>query len=343
MNCSERTREVLNATINTPNLRQMLGLGAGAYPGDAGGAALAWIGVEPDGQGGARMRADSIIHQFSGLAAARQQIEVNQMQIQQAQLALQQRAAELAQLQQDLVSQQRAAQQAQAQAQQVLDVGAAADAQRRSLEAQVSAMEASVKEAQRQKETLRVALVHEKEKVVRRNTTIEALERNKDEAALRPLFEIVPPPSQRHLQARACARLARIMIGHVNVDMYPRACNMPVVDRSNLRFLVVLGVIPDALNTAGCAQSRAVSDFVHTSTFLVNFGSVSSLFEVFQTCENLYYASWTHLTRLERLKLPVVSIFTPVYARMFTLGLADRLRTRAKIMSSDVTCGLDCG
>ena len=110
MNCSERTREVLNATINTPNLRQMLGLGAGAYPGDAGGAALAWIGVEPDGQGGARMRADSIIHQFSGLAAARQQIEVNKMQIQQAQLALQQRAAELAQLQQDLMSQQRAMQ-----------------------------------------------------------------------------------------------------------------------------------------------------------------------------------------------------------------------------------------
>ena len=62
----------------------------------------------------------------------------------------------------------------------------------------------------------------------------------------------------------------------------------PVVYRSNIRLLVVLGVIPDALKTAGCAQSRAVNDFVHTSTFLVNFGSVSSLFEVFQTCENLY-------------------------------------------------------
>ena len=35
--------------------------------------------------------------------------------------------------------------------------------------------------------------------------------------------------------------------------------------------------------------------------FLVGFGSVSSLFEVFQTCENLYYASWTHVTSLERL------------------------------------------
>ncbi len=62
----------------------------------------------------------------------------------------------------------------------------------------------------------------------------------------------------------------------------------PVVNRSNIRLLVVLGVISDALKTAGCAQSRAVNDFVHTSTFLVNFGSVSSLFEVFQTCENLY-------------------------------------------------------
>ena len=35
--------------------------------------------------------------------------------------------------------------------------------------------------------------------------------------------------------------------------------------------------------------------------FLVDFGSVSSLFEVFQTCENLYYASWTHVTSSERL------------------------------------------
>ena len=70
------------------------------------------------------------------------------------------------------------------------------------------------------------------------------------------------------------------------------------------------------------------------------FGSVSSLFEVFQTCENLYYASWTHVTSLERLQLPVVSVFTPVYSNVHTLGLADRLRTRAKIMSSDVTCGL---
>ena len=68
--------------------------------------------------------------------------------------------------------------------------------------------------------------------------------------------------------------------------------------------------------------------------------SVSSLFEVFQTCENLYYASWTHVTSLERLQLPVVSVFTPVYSNVHTLGLADRLRTRAKIMSSDVTCGL---
>ena len=34
---------------------------------------------------------------------------------------------------------------------------------------------------------------------------------------------------------------------------------------------------------------------------LVNVGSVSSLFEVFQTCENLYYAPWTHMTSLERL------------------------------------------
>ena len=25
------------------------------------------------------------------------------------------------------------------------------------------------------------------------------------------------------------------------------------------------------------------------------------VFEVFQTCENLYYASWTHVTSLERL------------------------------------------
>ena len=45
--------------------------------------------------------------------------------------------------------------------------------------------------------------------------------------------------------------------------------------------------------------------------FLVDFGSVSSLFEVFQTCENVYCASWTHVTSLERLKLPVVSVFTP--------------------------------
>ena len=35
--------------------------------------------------------------------------------------------------------------------------------------------------------------------------------------------------------------------------------------------------------------------------FLVNFGSVSSLFEVFQICENIYCASWTHVTSLERL------------------------------------------
>ena len=35
--------------------------------------------------------------------------------------------------------------------------------------------------------------------------------------------------------------------------------------------------------------------------FLVDFGSVSSLFEVFQTCENLYYASWAHMTSLELL------------------------------------------
>ena len=35
--------------------------------------------------------------------------------------------------------------------------------------------------------------------------------------------------------------------------------------------------------------------------FFVNFGSVSSLFEVFQTCENVYCASWTHVTSLERL------------------------------------------
>ena len=34
---------------------------------------------------------------------------------------------------------------------------------------------------------------------------------------------------------------------------------------------------------------------------LVNVGSVSSLFEVFQTCENLYYAPWTHMTSLEPL------------------------------------------
>ena len=33
--------------------------------------------------------------------------------------------------------------------------------------------------------------------------------------------------------------------------------------------------------------------------FLIDFGSVSSLFEVFQTCKNLYYASWTHMTSLE--------------------------------------------
>ena len=49
-----------------------------------------------------------------------------------------------------------------------------------------------------------------------------------------------------------------------------------MVYRSNIRLLVVLGVIPDALKTAGCAQSRAVNDFVHTSTFLVNFGSAAS-------------------------------------------------------------------
>ena len=51
---------------------------------------------------------------------------------------------------------------------------------------------------------------------------------------------------------------------------------------------------------------------------LVDFGSVSSLFEVFQTCENLYYASWTHVTSLERLQLPVVSVFTPVYSNVHT-------------------------
>ena len=35
--------------------------------------------------------------------------------------------------------------------------------------------------------------------------------------------------------------------------------------------------------------------------FLVDFGSVSSLFEVFQTCENLYDAPWTHMRSLEPL------------------------------------------
>ena len=81
------------------------------------------------------------------------------------------------------------------------------------------------------------------------------------------------------------SHLCRRAVGAADVTLFR---SPPVVYRSNIRLLVVLGVIPDALKTAGCAQSRAVNDFVHTSTFLVNFGSVSSLFEVFQTCENLY-------------------------------------------------------
>ena len=47
-------------------------------------------------------------------------------------------------------------------------------------------------------------------------------------------------------------------------------------------------------------------------------GSSSSLFEVFQPCDNLYYASWTQVTSLERLQLPVVSVFTPVYSNVHT-------------------------
>ena len=87
-----------------------------------------------------------------------------------------------------------------------------------------------------------------------------------------------------HLQWQLLARMGRaVRLRTLHFFRSP-----PVVYRSNIRLLVVLGVIPDALKTAGCAQSRAVNDFVHTSTFLVNFGSVSSLFEVFQTCENLY-------------------------------------------------------
>ena len=46
------------------------------------------------------------------------------------------------------------------------------------------------------------------------------------------------------------------------------------------------------------ATSRATCSAQPRMATAIVFGDV---FEVFQTCENLYYASWTHVTSLERL------------------------------------------
>ena len=89
-----------------------------------------------------------------------------------------------------------------------------------------------------------------------------------------------------------------------------------------------------------CAPAAVVRGHVVCNPSAPPQGSSSSLFEVFQTCENLYYASWTQVTSLERLQLPVVSVFTPVYSNVHSRPRGQTVRTRAKIMSSDVTCGL---
>lgn len=49
---------------------------------------------------------------------------------------------------------------------------------------------------------------------------------------------------------------------------------------------------------ADTRQSRDVFWSIWAA-FLVDFGSEPSLFEVFKACENLYYASWTHVTSLD--------------------------------------------
>ena len=60
-----------------------------------------------------------------------------------------------------------------------------------------------------------------------------------------------------------------------------------------------------ALESTKKVSIHTYGSYIHAKMsiwpFLVDFGSVSSLFEVFQTCENLYCASWTYLTSLERM------------------------------------------
>ena len=60
-----------------------------------------------------------------------------------------------------------------------------------------------------------------------------------------------------------------------------------------------------ALESTKKVSIHTYGSYIHAKMsirpFLVNFGSVTSLFEVFQTCENLYCASWTHITSSEHL------------------------------------------